>query len=186
MKDHANFLRAAGLTAQKYPNVHFLLAGRELDETNRSLRELLRALGLEQRAHLLGERTDIARLVAGLDIFCLSSAYGESFPLIVGEAMSCAVPCVVTDVGDSAWMLNHTGQVVRPRDEQALASACEALLELGAEGRESLGQAARQRVVELFSLGTVVAEYEALYESTIATADARRKSSSTVPVDAAG
>jgi glycosyltransferase involved in cell wall biosynthesis len=183
MKDHANFLRAAGVLAARYPQLHFLLAGRELDEGNRALRELVRELRLDHRTHLLGERTDIARLVAALDIFCLSSAYGESFPIIVGEAMSSAVPCVVTDVGDLAWMLNSTGRVVAPRDPEALAAACEELLELGAAGREALGLASRNRVVELFSLATVVAEYEALYESTIETAGAGDKTASTVPMD---
>jgi glycosyltransferase involved in cell wall biosynthesis len=172
MKDHANFLRAAALLSAHYPDVHFLLAGRELDGENRALRQLIRELRLDDRTHLLGERTDIARLVAALDIFCLSSSHGESFPIIVGEAMSCAVPCVVTDVGDSAWILNGTGRVTPPRDAKALAAGCEELLALGREGRETLGQAARARVVELFSLSTVVAEYEALYEMMLATATA--------------
>jgi glycosyltransferase involved in cell wall biosynthesis len=172
MKDHANFLRGAALISAQYPEVHFLLAGRELDGENRTLRQLIRELRLEDRTHLLGERTDIARLVPALDIFCLSSSHGESFPIIVGEAMSCAVPCVVTDVGDSAWILSGTGRVTPPRDAKELAAACEELLALGREGRETLGQAARARVVELFSLSTVVAEYEALYEMMLATATA--------------
>lgn len=168
MKDHENFLRAARLIVEKYPEVRFLLAGRELDEQNQALRGLIRDNGLEAHMHLLGERTDIVQLVASLDIFCLSSAYGESFPLIVGEAMASGVPSVVTDVGDSAWMLSNTGRVVPPRDAKALAAACEELLELGREGRKALGAAARNRVIELFSLGTVVAEYEDLYERTVA------------------
>jgi glycosyltransferase involved in cell wall biosynthesis len=184
MKDHANFLRAAGLLAQQYPKAHFLLAGRELDDTNRTLRELILELGIEGHTHLLGERTDIERLVAALDIFCLSSAYGESFPVIVAEAMSCGVPCVVTDVGDSAWMLNHTGRVVPPRDAKALAAACAELLELEPSGREALGLAARKRVVERFSLATVVAEYEALYQATLAEANARNKDMRKIPMDA--
>jgi glycosyltransferase involved in cell wall biosynthesis len=166
MKDHGNFLRAAARIAEKFPETHFLLAGRDLDSNNRALAQLIRELNLNDRVHLLGERTDIARLVAALDIFCLSSAYGESFPLIVGEAMASAVPCVVTDVGDSAWMLNSTGRVVSPRDSEALAAACVELLELGTSGGEALGQAARNRVIELFSLDTVVSEYEVLYETT--------------------
>lgn len=177
MKDHANFLRAAALIAARYPEVHFLLAGRELDRENRALQQLIRELHLENRTHLLGERTDIARLVAALDIFCLSSSHGESFPIIVGEAMSAAVPCVVTDVGDSAWILSGTGRVTPPRNAKALAAACEELLALGQAGRETLGLAARARVVELFSLATVVAEYEALYETMLATAAAAGKHS---------
>ncbi len=170
MKDHANFLRAAALVSTVFPEVHFLLAGRGLDGENAVLRELIRELKLEERTHLLGERTDIASLVAALDIYCLSSSHGESFPLIVGEAMSSAVPCVVTDVGDSAWILSGTGRVVRPRDAGALAAALNELLALGVEGRSTLGVAARARVVELFSLTTVVAEYEALYETMLAAA----------------
>lgn len=175
MKDHANFLQAARSIAGKHPQVHFLLAGRELDERNRPLRDLIQQHGLEVRIHLLGERTDIARLVATLDIFCLSSAYGESFPLIVGEAMAAGVPSVVTDVGDSAWMLSDTGRVVPPRNAKALAGACEELLALGQEGRRALGAAARNRVIDLFSLGTVVAQYEDLYESTVAKAGAAQR-----------
>lgn len=183
MKDHANFLRAAALIKDKYPQLHFLLAGRELDGKNRALQDLVHELRLDQCTHLLGERTDIARLVAALDVFCLSSAYGESFPLIVVEAMSSAVPCVVTDVGDSAWMLSNTGRVVPPRDAKALAAACEELLELGAAGREALGLAGRNRVVEMFSLATVVAEYEDLYETTIEAAAPHDKRAPTVPMD---
>lgn len=176
MKDQPNFLRAASLIAASRPDIHFLLAGRELDRENRALMRLVTEMRLEERTHLLGERTDMARLVASLDVFCLSSSHGESFPVVVAEAMSSAVPCVVTDVGDSAWMVNATGRVTRPRDAQALALACEELLDLGPTGRKTLGLAARNRVVELFSLGTVVAEYEALYETMIASAATPTKS----------
>jgi len=168
MKDHANFANAAEKIAAQYAEVHFLLAGRDVDSDNRTLMDLIRKLGLAGRTHLLGERTDIARLVAALDIFCLSSSHGESFPIIVGEAMSCEVPCVVTEVGDAGWMVSETGHVVPPRDAAALAGACEALLNLGPAGRRALGQAARTRVMDLFSLSSVVAKYEALYESTMA------------------
>lgn len=167
MKDHANFLNAAGQIAQRYPDAHFLLAGRDVDPENRVLSELIGRLGLAGRTHLLGERVDIARLVAALDIFCLSSSHGESFPIIVGEAMASEIPCVVTDVGDVAWMVSETGQVVPPRNPEALGTACEGFLDLGPRGRHALGQAARARVVDLFSLSSIVARYEELYESTM-------------------
>lgn len=168
MKDYPNFLRAAQQIATRYPEVHFLLAGRDVDAENRVLTELIRTLGLTAQTHLLGERTDIASLVASLDIFCLSSSHGESFPIIVGEAMSSEVPCVVTDVGDAAWMVSETENVAPPRDASALAAACVALLDLGPAGRRTLGRAARTRVMDLFSLSSVVARYEELYESVIA------------------
>lgn len=165
MKDHANFLRAAALLVKDFPEIHFILAGNQVEPENQSLYQLIQDLGIVDRIHLLGERRDIPRLSAALDILTSSSAYGEAFPLVVGEAMSCSVPCVVTDVGDSAWIIGNTGTVVPPRNSGALANAWKDLIELGSEEREALGRAARARIIEHFSLDSVVAQYENLYES---------------------
>jgi glycosyltransferase involved in cell wall biosynthesis len=101
--------------------------------------------------------------MAGLDVLTVSSAWGEGFPNVVGEAMACAVPCVVTDVGDSAAIVGDTGRVVPPRDTQALVAGWLHLLDLGAQARRNLGLEARQRIQEHFSLPSVVARYESLY-----------------------
>jgi glycosyltransferase involved in cell wall biosynthesis len=167
MKDHANFLQAAALLLKAYPDVHFLLIGTEVDRQNTSLIKLIEDLKLGDRVHLLGERTDIPRLTAALDISTVASAYGEAFPLVVGEAMSCGVPCVVTDVGDSAWIVSNTGKVVPPKNAEALATAWKELIVLDWEEREALGKSARSRIVEFFSLDSVVIQYEQLYESVL-------------------
>jgi glycosyltransferase involved in cell wall biosynthesis len=168
MKDYAGFLRAAALILQAHPETHFLLVGRAVDSENQELRRLIHELGLAHRAHLLGERHDIPRLAAALDVFSLSS-YCESFPTVIGEAMACAVPCVVTDVGDSALIVgDNTGRVVPPRDSVALAHAWGEMIKLGAEGRVAMGRAALSRVSELFPLKSVVHRYEALYEAVLA------------------
>lgn len=163
MKDHINFLRAAALLSRGCDAARFLLAGREVDADNHVLRRLLVRWGLEDRAYLLGERDDIPRLIAASDICSLSSSYGESFPLVVGEAMACGVPCVVTDVGDVARLVGPTGIVVPPRDSEALAEAWRELIRLGPAGRARLGEAARGRVRDNFLLESVIAQYEALY-----------------------
>jgi glycosyltransferase involved in cell wall biosynthesis len=168
MKDHPNFLRAAALLSETAPDTHFLLIGRKVDEENRELRQLIEELGLANRTHLLGERNDMPRLAAALDIFSLSSSYGESFPNVTGEAMACGVPCVVTDVGDALWIVGDTGRVVPPSNHVALADAWKEMIALGAEGRAALGRAARARVIEQFPLASVVARYEALYETVLA------------------
>ena len=165
MKDHANFLRAAALLLKEFPDVHFILIGSGVDRENQVLHQLIQDLGLFNRIHLLGERSDMPCLTTALDIATSASAYGEAFPLVVGEAMSCEVPCAVTDVGDSAWIIGNTGRVVPPRDSEALANAWKDLIELGAKGREALGKAARARIIEHFSLDAVVAQYERLYEN---------------------
>ncbi|MGB7379998.1 MAG: glycosyltransferase [Rivularia sp. (in: cyanobacteria)] len=163
MKDHRNFLEAAALISQKYDNLYFVLAGTGVDKDNKNLVDLIQDLQLVKKTRLLGERRDIPRLAAAFDIFTLPSAYGEAFPLVVGEAMSCGVPCVVTDVGDSGFIIGETGRVVAPRNPETLTKAWQELLEMEAEDREALGKAARARIQKLFSLDSVVSEYEQLY-----------------------
>src|SRR6476661_4726081 len=167
MKDHANFIKAAALLLKNYPDTHFMMAGSEVDLANKTLNQLIEELGIGDRIHLLGERSDMPRLMAALDIMTSASAYGEAFPLVLGEAMSSGVPCTVTDVGDSGWIVGNTGWVVPPKNPEALAEAWQDAIELGADGREKLGKAARSRIIECFSLESIVADYEKLYETAM-------------------
>ncbi|HEX8130266.1 MAG TPA: glycosyltransferase [Pyrinomonadaceae bacterium] len=171
MKDHINFLRAASLLSEDAHAARFLLAGREVDNGNQTVRRLLGRWNLEGRVHLLGERADTHNLIAALDVCSLSSSHGESFPLVVGEAMACGVPCVVTDVGDAAKLVGTTGFVVPPRNPEALAHAWRELIRLGPSGRAQLGEAARERIRENFLLAPVIAQYEALWEKICAEAN---------------
>ena len=162
MKDHDNFLRAAAIVSAKHPDVQYLLAGENVDRTNTELSALISAYGLADRVQLLGLRNDMPTVMAALDIATSSSSSGEGFPNVIGEAMSCGVPCVVTDVGDSASIVGEAGRSVTPRDPRALAAALSALIENG-EQRKSLGRRARQSIIERFSLEAVVRQYETLY-----------------------
>ena len=128
-----------------------------------ALSDAITHLGLDRRVHMLGERVDIPALTAALDI-ATSSSFGEGFPNAIGEAMACAVPCVVTDVGDSRLIVDDTGRVVPAKDPYALANAWRELIEVGAEARLSLGTAARHRIKKNYSLSAVIRRYEDLYE----------------------
>jgi glycosyltransferase involved in cell wall biosynthesis len=162
MKDHQTFLEAAGLVARERSDVHFVLVGHGINRHNAQLAELISRLALEEQIHLLDERGDIPRLMAALDILALSSL-GEGFPNVVGEAMACGIPCVVTDVGDAADVVGETGIVVPPRDPKAMADAWKKLLGLPASKRQSLGRDARRRVEDSFSIQSVARRYEQLY-----------------------
>ncbi|MGH9942586.1 MAG: glycosyltransferase [Pyrinomonadaceae bacterium] len=165
MKDHQNFLHAAAHLLKTLPRVQFVCVGTGVDWDNEALRQLMRELKLTGRVHLLGERRDIPRLTAALDIAVSSSSFGEGFPNVIGEAMSCGVPCVVTDISDLRQIVGETGRVVPPRDSNAMAAALRELVEIGPGGREALGRAARARIEDCFHLDSVVAQYEALYEA---------------------
>lgn len=166
MKDHGTFLKAAAQLHRRFPAVHILLAGTDVAPQNKQLMSLIRAGELFDYVHLLGERHDIPRLTAALDIASLSS-FAEGFPNVVGEAMSCGIPCAVTDVGDAAWVVGDTGIVVPPRNPEALASALGELVEMGTERRKAQGERARQRIIDCFSLAAVVERYEQLYEGLL-------------------
>lgn len=165
MKDHDNFLSAATLLLKKFPDIHFVLVGTGVQKENSGIVSLLSDFKLthDPHFHFLGERQDISKITAGFDIASLVSAWGEGFPNVVGEAMSCGVPCVVTDVGDSAWIVGETGKVVPPKDPEKLAQVWQEMIELGQEKRSQLGTLARQRIIENFSLDAIVEQYEELY-----------------------
>jgi glycosyltransferase involved in cell wall biosynthesis len=164
MKDPGNLVRAVGALRQEGRPVEMVIAGRGLDAANRGLAADIRAAGLGPHVTLLGERRDVAAVVAGFDIAALPSAWGEGFPNVLGEAMASGVPSVATEVGDSAWVIGPHGIVFPPRRHDALAAALARLIDLGPDGRRQLGAAARARVLEKFSLHEVVRQYEALHE----------------------
>jgi glycosyltransferase involved in cell wall biosynthesis len=102
--------------------------------------------------------------MASFDLATSSSCFGESFANVVSEAMSCGVPCVVTDVGDSAHIVGETGIVVPPRDAVALAQAWERMLDLGREQLVQTGLQARQRIKDHFDLPQIVDRYQTLFD----------------------
>jgi glycosyltransferase involved in cell wall biosynthesis len=169
MKDHVTFLHSAGKLNKTYPEIHFIFVGQGVDKNNHLLIKLIEDLKITKNIHLLGKRMDVDEITAGLDIACSSSSWGESFSNAIGEAMACGIPCIVTDVGDSAWIVGETGIVVKPGDKKALTKAWVTLIELGSEGRVRLGRSARQRVIEHFSINIVVKQYEDLYRDILNT-----------------
>jgi len=162
-KDHRNFIQAAKLIRKNNASVHFLLCGDGINNENPQLIQWIKQAELDECIHLLDVRKDVSRLVAALDVAVSSSLGGEGFPNVVGEAMACAVPCVVTDVGDSALLVGKTGRVVAAKDPEALAAAIIGLLEAPPEFREELGKQARLRVMKNYSLDSVVKRYETAY-----------------------
>ena len=161
-KNHAGFIEAAARVHKTLPQVHFVLAGDGIDQNNKRLTALIDRMGLTGHVHLLGRREDIPRLMAALDILA-SSSFGEAFPNVLGEAMSCGVPCVVTDAGDSAEIVGDTGRVVACGDMDGLARQLIELLRWPAEQRAQLGALARQRIRDRYEISDITRRYEEFY-----------------------
>ena len=174
-KDYRTFVDAAAQLHRRRPDVHFVLCGLNMDSLNQSLVECIESTGLQRVCHLIGYRRDVARINAAFDVAASSSAYGEAFPNVLAEAMACGVPCVATDVGDSAYIVGDTGSIVPPRNPAALADALDALLAKGPDHLRTLGQMARRRVEQNFAIEEVVRAYEDMYEAIVN--EARRRAS---------
>ncbi len=162
-KDFKTLARAIGLLAKEMSNVHFVLAGDEVDADNARLQSWLKESGAEMNTHLLGLRDDMPRLMAAMDVIILSSAYGEALPLVLCEAMSCGVPCVATNVGDSAKVVEGSGRVVARENAQALAQGCAQILNLGKAEYAHLSRSARAHIVDVFNVTKTAAGYRQIY-----------------------
>lgn len=163
MKGHETFFAAAAEAARAVPGLHFVLCGDGVEEGEPALARLVESAGLAGAVRLLGRRSDVPRVMAALDVHVLSSSFGEGFPNVVGEAMSCGVPCVVTEVGDAAGVVGDAGVAVAPRNPRALAMALRSILSMRPGERAELSRKARQRVLDRFSLAAVVRRYEDIY-----------------------
>jgi len=163
-KGHDVLFAAAKSLRKRLPGVHLVLAGRGVSAGNAGLgNEDDQTIG--QGVHFLGERTDVPALMNAFSVLACPSLYGEGFPNVVGEAMACGVPCVVTDVGDSAFVVGDTGRVAPPGDAQAFAAELEAVLTMPPDALSFMGRSARKRVEEHFSMPAVAGQYQNLYTS---------------------
>ncbi|MHC1783320.1 MAG: glycosyltransferase [Anaerolineaceae bacterium] len=163
-KDIHSFIMAAKTVHAKLPNIHFILCGDRMGPENQELTDWLDNEELRDKFHLLGRRDDMPRVTAGFDLAVSSSAYGEAFSNVIGEAMACGIPCVATDVGDSAAIIADTGLIVPPRDPQKLADAIINLMRRPDSERETLGSAARERIQSNYDLKAVIEAYTRIYQ----------------------
>ena len=120
MKDHPNFLNAAAQVAAVRQDARFVCVGDGPGGYRTELLALATRLGLDDRLIWAGERNDVWRVYNALDL-AVSSSVSEGLPNVIMEAMSSGVPCVVTDVGDSAALVGDLGWICPPRDSAALA-----------------------------------------------------------------
>lgn len=148
-KDYPTFLRAAAVVAQEIPASRFLCVGggHELQR----LQQLVRELGIAERVIFAGE-LDAPSALNSFDIAC-SPSVTEGFSNAIAEAMACGLPCVVTDVGDSAAIVGDVGKVVPAGSVDALA---EAILAAASVLDRHDPQRPRARIVDNYSVAAMV------------------------------
>jgi glycosyltransferase involved in cell wall biosynthesis len=150
MKDHATFLRAVKIFNQEGCSVRFVCIGDGKGPCKSEIHSLCRTLGLNGSLIWAGEMEDMLSVYNAIDIIT-SSSLSEGFPNVIGEAMACGVPCVVTDVGDSAIIVGETGVIVNPEDPQALADGWRRMLKHLEDKSYSIKEMARARIVSHYN-----------------------------------
>ena len=158
MKDHATFLEAAALLAVRRPEPIWVVVGDGPADYSAQLRERATGLRLGDRVIWAGARSDSPAVFNAFDVATSSSAFGEGFPNVVGEALACGRPCVVTDVGDSARLVDDPRRVVPPRNPEALAAAWDASLD--APDLALTADSGRMRMVDEYSISALVRRTE--------------------------
>jgi glycosyltransferase involved in cell wall biosynthesis len=154
LKGQDVFLDAAARVVERVPGVHFLIVGGEPYRTESrlgyaaALEKRVRALGLEGRVDLLGERDDAPAVIANLDVLVQPSRGPEGLGRTILEAMACAVPVIAVDRWGPREIVDdgETGLLVPPGDVAALADA---MIRLGADPalRVRLGAAGRDQLL---------------------------------------
>lgn len=163
-KDHKNFIDAAALILREHPNVYFLIAGKDLTTDNSTLNGWIANTQKSNNFLLIGEQKDVRHCYAAMDVFCLHSC-SEGFPNVLGEAMSTKLPCITTDVGDTAYMLGEHGLIAPPQNPKELAEAIKKYIFMSETERQRIGSEASQRIKEKFSIEVMVKEYMQLYDA---------------------
>jgi len=162
MKDYPTFFEAAAILSHHHPNIRFLCMGRGNEAYRETLKQRIADLNMSTRLMLIDERSDVENIYHALDILCLTSAFGEGFSNVLGEAMACGVPCVATDVGDAALIIGELGKIVPIQAPLQVATACEDIM------KQRIPQhLIRQRIVDNFSTEATTDSTERVFRELI-------------------
>jgi glycosyltransferase involved in cell wall biosynthesis len=167
-KDHLNLIKALGLLKQSGHAFFCALIGSGMNEFNIELISWLDAYGVRERVYLLGQRNDVPVIMNMLDLHILPSAFGEAFPNVLCEAMSCGTPCIATDIGDSALIIGETGWVVPINAPLKLLRSISIALDekkINPDEWALRKSNARQRILERYSIRKMVENYHLVWGS---------------------
>jgi glycosyltransferase involved in cell wall biosynthesis len=167
IKDHATFLQAARAAKESDDRLVFLLFGDGVDRSNSALVRLVEQNGLGSSTVLCGRSDDIAASYSAFD-FLVSSSRGEAFSNVICEGMLCELPCIATNVGDSAIIVGDTGYIVPPGSPDELGRAMREAAGLSETARVRLGTAARERIITNYAEDRFVSRYIDAYHALAA------------------
>lgn len=169
LKAHEMLLRVWQKVTAVRPDAFLVCCGEDEENRRQRLQELADQLGLANNVMLLGVRQEMPSFYRGLDLYVHASR-SEGLSNAILEAMSHGLPVVAMAVGGTAEAIEDgVSGVVTPPEPRALTEAILRICE-DPEKRRKLGQAARQRIEEKFSVSQMIGGYESLYERAVSNA----------------
>jgi glycosyltransferase involved in cell wall biosynthesis len=162
-KNHYGFLKSISLLKDN-KFIKIVLIGSGISPRNKILVEMVRENNLSTKVKLLNARNDIHKILPCFDIY-ISFSTGESFSNALGEAMSCELPCVVSNVGDSKFLLGKGGIVCNSLDSKNFSKSIFSILSASKKNKKKMGKLGRSRIIENFSLSRICNQYFSLYKN---------------------
>ncbi|EAR02554.1 GT4 family glycosyltransferase PelF [Maribacter sp. HTCC2170] len=166
LKDILTMIRTCKVVKKKVPNVKFFVYGNKdaVPEYTKECEALVKYLQLEDNFYLMGFHNNPELIYAEGDVSILTSI-SEGFPYTVIESMSCAIPVVATDVGGVSEALDEKcGFICKPKDHDEIGERVISLLK-NEKLKKWMGENARKKVVENFTIENFVSEFEKTYEN---------------------
>lgn len=162
MKDHVTFFEVVKLVRQRIPGVHAIVAGD--GELMQALKSYVKTIGIEGNVTFLGTVTEaLSEIYRIMDVFLLTSQWGESFPNVILEAMSASVPVVASNISAVPEIIEDgkNGYLVPKKNAAMFADRTIDLLTNG--DLRMLFVTNGLTTVDQFGVGPMVKKYERLY-----------------------
>jgi len=160
MKGHLVLIQAVRKARKTIPNLKVVLIGRDANSSNQMLRQAILEHDVGDSIIFLGERSEVGSLNSMFDVSVSPSEWGEGFSNTIAEAMSCGLPVIATNVGDSSVLVGDTGIVIPPSNSTILAEELCGIYRKPLDARSTMGIKARERIISEFELKQVAMTFQ--------------------------
>lgn len=150
------------ISSDIFNRIHLVIAGQNVTFSNPSFSSILKNCCAQEKTHLLGPRADANRILRCFDLFLLPSI-SEAFPNALIEAMATELPCIATDVGQSADALGDSEYLIPPNSPTQLAESICKLIVLESSIRKAIGKKCRERIINNYSINRMVFDFDQIF-----------------------
>lgn len=168
-KDLETLFKALNLFSNTKVNFILKIAGNQMNSDNHELITLIEKYDLSHQVKLYGQVDNIESFYSQINYLILTSSFGEAFPNVIAEAMCSGVPCIATNVGDTAKIIGDCGWIVQPKDYYSVAISLYKAWYLFDKFEESYNQLSiksTNRIQFYYSLSSMIDNYNLVWSQS--------------------